>query len=116
MPAHLYLILGINPTTNFSRHATHLLCPSGTGAKYEKALEWGIPVVNMGWLEEITRSGTIPDVQAFLVGASMQGAAPVSKKAKGKLREVDLEHRMEMVEITNSTSNPLRSSIRLIQS
>lgn len=34
---------GANIAPNFSRRSTHLLCPSGIGAKAEKAQEWGGP-------------------------------------------------------------------------
>lgn len=63
----------------FSREATHLLCPSATGAKFNKAREWGVPVVHMGWLTEAVRTGSVPDVPAFLV-ASMN----IDRKGKGK--------------------------------
>ncbi|KAF8920607.1 hypothetical protein CPB85DRAFT_1272057 [Mucidula mucida] len=60
--------LGLSLAPVFSRKATHLLCPSGTGQKYDKAQEWKIPVVNMGWLEEMSKKGHIPDVSPYLVG------------------------------------------------
>ncbi len=63
----------------FSREATHLLCPSATGAKFNKAREWGVPVVHMGWLTEAVRTGSVPDVPAFLV-ASMN----IDRKGQGK--------------------------------
>lgn len=51
--------LGITLAPNFSRRSTHLLCPSGTGAKYDKALEWSVPVVTMEWLEDMARRGAV---------------------------------------------------------
>ncbi|KAF7336075.1 hypothetical protein MSAN_02321500 [Mycena sanguinolenta] len=59
--------LGITLAPAFSRHATHLLCPSGTGAKYARALQWGVPVVDMRWLAAMARTGVVPEVHAFLV-------------------------------------------------
>jgi hypothetical protein len=46
----------------FSRRSTHLLCPSGVGAKFEKAREWGTPVVAQIWLAEVARTGKVPNV------------------------------------------------------
>ncbi|KAF5326934.1 hypothetical protein D9619_004296 [Psilocybe cf. subviscida] len=94
--------LGITLAPTFNRRATHLLCPSGTGLKFDKALEWGVPVVHMGWLEEMARTGRVPEAGGFLVsgplGADESGGAvereavipPVVGKAldKGKGRAV----------------------------
>ena len=105
----------------FSKKATHLLCPSGTGLKFEKAQEWGIPVVSVGWLSAMATSGVVPDVEPYLVGglcgvsppppmpaeASMKTHANLpSIKGKGKARATDAEDGMEidnqMHDITNS--------------
>ena len=61
------MFVGINLASTFSRRATHLLCPSGTGLKFEKACQWGIPVVNTHWLDKMAESGLIPDLEGFLV-------------------------------------------------
>jgi hypothetical protein len=42
---------GASHAPTFSKKTTHLLCPSRQGPKAEKALEWGIPVVDVIWLE-----------------------------------------------------------------
>ncbi|KAI9566951.1 hypothetical protein HD554DRAFT_2114150, partial [Boletus coccyginus] len=39
--------IGTTLEPTFSRRSTHLVCPSGTGAKFDKALEWRIPVVSL---------------------------------------------------------------------
>ena len=86
--------IGMTHVTTFTRHTTtHLLCPSGTGAKFDKAkgetdcltlfrakrgLEWGVPVIDMSWLGTIVRTGAIPPTSV-----------------------VALEKEMKMVEITN---------------
>ncbi len=44
-----------------------LLCPSGTGLKYEKAQEWGVPVVGLEWLKEMATTGRIPEVEKHVV-------------------------------------------------
>ncbi|KAF8813526.1 hypothetical protein BYT27DRAFT_7131662 [Phlegmacium glaucopus] len=67
--------LGINLAPTFSRRATHLLCPSGTGLKFEKACQWGIPVVNLPWLAKMVENGQIPGLDGFLVSAPVCGDA-----------------------------------------
>ncbi|KAG6853350.1 hypothetical protein C0991_005081, partial [Blastosporella zonata] len=59
--------LGIKLEQFFSKKSTHLLCPSATGPKFDKAFEWGTPVVTVQWLEEIARTGAIPAATNFLV-------------------------------------------------
>ncbi len=51
----------------FNRAATHLLCPTATGAKYARARAWGTPVVEMRWLSHIVRTGALPPPGMFLV-------------------------------------------------
>lgn len=105
--------VGITLEPTFSRRSTHLLCPTGTGAKFDKALEWRIPIVSLVWLEDIARTGTIPCVDEYLVAgshvqASVDGedgfrytqhlhADRERAKGKGKEREMDCQ----MVDITN---------------
>ncbi|KAH7906812.1 hypothetical protein BJ138DRAFT_1071221 [Hygrophoropsis aurantiaca] len=107
--------LGINLAPTFSRRSTHLLCPSGTGAKFEKAKEWGIPVVEQGWLVEMARGGYMPSTESYLVGVhasdtdfgkldngNVEGdlkALPQKRdKGKGKEKESDVQ----MADITNN--------------
>ena len=73
----LWMFVGINLAPIFSRRATHLLCPSGTGLKFEKACQWGIPVVNVHWLVKMAESGQIPSLDGFLVpGPACEVQAP----------------------------------------
>ena len=44
---------GASHAPTFSKKTTHLLCPSRQGPKAEKALEWGVPVVDTFWLESL---------------------------------------------------------------
>ncbi|KAF9262954.1 hypothetical protein L218DRAFT_372662 [Marasmius fiardii PR-910] len=106
-------LAGLNLLPTFSKRATHLLCPSAQGLKYDKAKEWGIPVLNMGWVEELKRSGRVPAPHGYLVGhdstsikaGKAKTATVVEKpktvkedpKGKGKLVEDD----PRMVDITN---------------
>ncbi|KAF9496674.1 hypothetical protein BDN71DRAFT_1415262 [Pleurotus eryngii] len=93
--------LGILISPNFSRRSTHLLCPAGTGAKFEKAKEWGIPVVNMGWLEGIAKTGRVIPVSGFQVGpggAIEEAVLDPGKTNKGKGKAIE----SPIVDITNS--------------
>lgn len=84
------LPLGANLAQNFSRRSTHLLCPSQTGAKHEKAKEWDIPVIDTSWLAEILKTGEIPP-------SIIEGDSPppepmqVDRKGKGKAVEPGVE-------------------------
>lgn len=39
-------------------HSTHLVCPKAEGRKYEKAVKWGVPVVNAEWIIASATSST----------------------------------------------------------
>ena len=69
--------LGITHASTFSRACTHLLCPSRQGVKFDKAGEWGVPVVDMSWLENIVQTGVIPQQE-------QQAAKPLAREGKGK--------------------------------
>ncbi|KAF8628551.1 hypothetical protein AX15_003819 [Amanita polypyramis BW_CC] len=112
--------LGIRQETAFSRRTTHLLCPSGTGLKYEKAREWGIPVVSVEWLAAIARMGSILPVSEYLVtpgagetydSAARNDSAIVDVKGKGKVIDADSTGKMDMMmnDITNGRLDQLRS-------
>jgi DNA replication regulator DPB11 len=60
--------LGLTVAPNFSRRTHFLLCPAGAGTKFEKAREWGVPVVGVAWLAELTRTGEMPSEGHFLIG------------------------------------------------
>lgn len=77
--------LGVNLIPMFSKKATHLLCPSGMGLKFEKAREWGIPVVTNEWLAAIAETGAIPSRDDYTIGG-----APSVADVKGKGRAIDV--------------------------
>ncbi|KAH9930122.1 uncharacterized protein B0H18DRAFT_162219 [Fomitopsis serialis] len=108
--------LGATISPNFSRHSTHLLCPSRTGAKAEKAIEWGVPIVDMAWLAALANTGSIPPAQHDAdiapeppLGVETESAevdldlAPpkVDRKGKGKAKD---EAEATMSDITNGIS------------
>ncbi|KAL1739454.1 hypothetical protein HDZ31DRAFT_2667, partial [Schizophyllum fasciatum] len=72
--------VGITHAPTFTRRTTHLLCPSRTGKKFEKAPEWGIQVVDMEWLRVIAREGRIPGIASE--------RAPVNGKGKGRMQDI----------------------------
>ncbi|TDL25835.1 hypothetical protein BD410DRAFT_765587 [Rickenella mellea] len=90
--ARLIRALGATTPDKFSRGSTHLLCPSGTGAKFDKAREWGIPAVGLEWLTAIAHTGVISTVLDYLVPVG--GFPPISnepissKSAKGKITDI----------------------------
>lgn len=110
--------LGGTTAQNFSRKAHYLICPSMTGKKYEKAKEWGVPVVGMEWLERVAREGIVPAVVEEVGGdihmettsswEDLYGprsqpqphSLPDSGKGKGKA----LQNEAKIVDITNSKS------------
>ncbi|KAJ7047172.1 hypothetical protein C8F04DRAFT_1387638 [Mycena alexandri] len=89
--------LGITLAPAFSRSTTHLLCPSGTGSKYTRARQWGVPIVSMEWLAAMAREGRVPAVGEFLV------------EGDGVVVQVGKEN--TIVDITNSRDS---SSVSLL--
>ncbi|KAF9450451.1 hypothetical protein P691DRAFT_725915 [Macrolepiota fuliginosa MF-IS2] len=118
--------LGITLAPNFSKRTTHLLCPSGTGPKFEKAIEWGKPVVKMSWLAAIASTGVVPLDEEHIVSRSTLGVGTgfdfgvpmeVDIKGKGKAKAIPqdlppLEIGKTMNDITNADTleSPLGTS------
>eukprot|EP00794_Sanderia_malayensis_P016834 gene16833-18532_t len=50
-------ILGATYTGYFTQAHTHLICKRAEGPKYEKAIEWGISIVNAKWLGDMLQAG-----------------------------------------------------------
>ncbi|KAF9790343.1 hypothetical protein BJ322DRAFT_1035700 [Thelephora terrestris] len=50
--------IGASHAPTFSKKTTHLLCPSRQGPKAEKAVEWGISIVDTSWLGSLLVSTT----------------------------------------------------------
>ncbi|KAL5485961.1 DPB11_7 [Sanghuangporus weigelae] len=93
MPSvRLLKAIGATVTDQLSRRNTHLICPCGSGPKFMKALEWGIPVLSLQWLFDTVKSGKIHDVDNYLVTADGSSAAPAKSSPEGGM----------MADITNS--------------
>ena len=123
----------MNLAPGFSQRSTHLLCPSGVGAKFDRAREWGTPVVAQGWLTEVARTGKVPEVTAFLV---MPGGKEGNKKGeageavmqmdidtdlyrspaghmnrKGKGKAVDMGKTREVAQVGESMANGVECNV-----
>jgi hypothetical protein len=73
--------VGITPTETFARRVnTHLLCPSRSGLKYNKALQWQVAVVDMEWIYGIGKEGKIPDAD---LDSAKQKLGQVGSKIEG---------------------------------
>ncbi|KAI0648707.1 hypothetical protein C8Q79DRAFT_1007282 [Trametes meyenii] len=131
--------LGIVHAPNFSRRTTHLLCPSGEGAKADKAREWGTPIIDMDWLAAVARTGQLPSAPSPSIAGNalvdrdgevdlqvMEFAGepevlmatqhpPPSRSIggdrKGKGKEKDMSRDESMVDITNEDRAPRMQSL-----
>ena len=54
---HMLRVLGALFTENMRSSNTHLICKEAKGAKYDKAIEWGLHVVSANWLYHIMEYG-----------------------------------------------------------
>ena len=97
------LFAGGNLPLSFSRRSTHLVCPSGRGAKYDKAREWGVKVVDMEWLIGIATSGKIPPTGELEEKHAVDQAVPVLVDDKaGQGREsTEEDNHVTISDITN---------------
>jgi len=99
--------LGITSTSVFNRRNTHLLCHAATGPKFERAQEWGIPVVSIAWLNELSEMGRVPDTKGYSTNQTPGGCVAAAQnievdivddrvvksvdKGKGKATAVELD-------------------------
>lgn len=114
--------LGIILAPNFSKRSTHLLCPSGTGPKFEKAVEWGKPVVKMSWLATMTSTGLIPPVEDHLVsrntsetsrGSNLASGVPMAIDVKGKGKAKAIPQDLTPVDIGTTMNDITNSKLSL---
>lgn len=54
---HMLKIIGADYTDNLRVSNTHLICKETMGAKFKKAIEWGIHVISDDWLYHIAQYG-----------------------------------------------------------
>jgi hypothetical protein len=50
-------VLGALYTENMRSSNTHLICKEAKGAKYDKAMKWGLYVISVNWLYHIMEHG-----------------------------------------------------------
>ncbi|KAJ1939281.1 protein kinase activating protein dpb11 [Linderina macrospora] len=56
----LAAVLKIPFSERFSRQTTHLIChPPFKGPKYDRAIKWGIPVIESSWLYDLSVYGAL---------------------------------------------------------
>ena len=79
----LILETGASHAPNFSKTTTHLLCPSRQGPKAEKALKWGIPVVDMVWLEGLA----VSTADSPTTEAAVKPLPPLCEDGEGEVTE-----------------------------
>jgi DNA replication regulator DPB11 len=82
-------IIGISHAPTFSRSSTHLLCPTGKGLKFERAKEWGKPVIGMDWLQRMATTGAVPPIFDYLVLYPVGEGAQVKGKQKAQQESAD---------------------------
>lgn len=75
---------GASHAPTFSKKTTHLLCPSKQGPKAEKALEWGIPVVDMVWLEGLL----VSKADSSMTEDGAKPLAPFDEGSEGGVMEL----------------------------
>ncbi|RXK38351.1 hypothetical protein M231_04393 [Tremella mesenterica] len=51
--------IGATLSVKLNRQTTHLVCAAPSGQKYEKALEWGVSVVQCTWLLTMAETGVL---------------------------------------------------------
>jgi len=73
--------IGAEYTDNLSRKNTHLICKEARGAKYVKALEWGLHAVSVEWLYHVMRYG-------YREGSEDEFSLVVAKKRKEPVVEM----------------------------
>ena len=74
-------------TENLSRRNTHLICKEARGAKYEKAVEWGLHVVSIEWLYHVMRHGYEDGSEGRF---SLTAEEDVGEAERQRLRKCDI--------------------------
>lgn len=72
------------------------------GLKYNKALEWGIPVVSNDWLEAIASSGAIPPPSEDSIDRKGKGRAKEGRERAQSVVGDAMQVDKHMHDITNS--------------
>jgi DNA replication regulator DPB11 len=90
--------LAIDISPHFSAKCTHLLCPSREGPKFQKAVEWDIPVVDFDWIKGLATSDSKANQSGNAKGdhvvdpTAMSPAATLdSLRVENSMRRLNLE-------------------------
>jgi hypothetical protein len=68
------------------RRTDYLICERPEGKKYEKAMQWNIPVVRISWLLECVSSGRLVDVDTHQFGCHTNSDAESNRNRRLSLR------------------------------
>lgn len=94
---------GIKLEQSFSKKSTHLLCPSCTGLKFDKARDWNTPVVTVQWLAHIATTGIIPPVSEFAVPL----AQTAGSSKQENVMDIDLVDNMNKIQVLDQGQESL---------
>jgi hypothetical protein len=73
---------------------SHLICSPEdiSGPKYDRSLDWKVPALSPEWVYEMARTGVIPELDGFRLGASVAGGKltfPCSRSSLVRLLYTD---------------------------
>jgi len=96
-----------------AKGSTHLICPEGSGQKYEAAMKWGLPIVTRDWVTSCHRDILWVSEQPFLVGDSTTvTAGKPMPSVDTKEAELTVVEENKDVTITSTDANNSRSRRR----
>ncbi|TIB69795.1 hypothetical protein E3P77_00298 [Wallemia ichthyophaga] len=79
----LFKSLGIHTRTSYPREVTHLVSViPPRGKRYDRAVEWRNPVIDVRWVWEMASSGHMPPLADFTWGKGERSVAGENKKAE----------------------------------
>lgn len=94
-------------TEQLSRRNTHLICPCGSGPKFNKAQEWQIPTISLQWLYATVKAGEIQGIFDYLVTP----AAVASAEPSDGITMADITN-SEFVQGSSKGKSPSKGSDR----
>ncbi|KAJ1888493.1 protein kinase activating protein dpb11, partial [Kickxella alabastrina] len=100
--------LAIPYSEKFSRKTTHLICrPPFKGPKYDRAVKWGIAVVESTWLYDLALNARpkMPVKVVCVLPENTYAQTPVSKGYRGKQPELFVGVQNTVTPVTRSVRN-----------